>query len=73
MQNFTKEWVEYPFNPIALVSTAIAMESLFRNAIANTQCERNLRALSHLALNDSVSISDVKMGRIPILSNACYH
>ena len=42
MQIFAKEWVEYPFNPIALESTAIAKESLFCNAIANAQCERNL-------------------------------
>ena len=37
-----KEWVEYPFNPIALASTAIAKESLFCKAITNAQCERNL-------------------------------
>ena len=42
MQIFTKEWVEYPFNPIALVSTALAKESVFCNAIANSHCERNL-------------------------------
>ena len=27
MQIFAKEWVEYPFNPIALASTTIAKES----------------------------------------------
>ena len=37
-QIFAKEWVEYPFNPSALASTAIAKESLFSNAIANAQC-----------------------------------
>ena len=42
MQIFAKEWVEYPFNPIALASTAITKESLFYNDIANAQCERNL-------------------------------
>ena len=41
-KDFTKEWVEYPFNPIALASTAIAKELIFCNAIANAQCERNL-------------------------------
>ena len=39
----TKKWVEYTFNPISLASTAIAKESLFCNAIANVQCERNLK------------------------------
>ena len=43
MQVFAKEWVEYPFNPIALASTAVAKESLFCNAIANVQCERKLK------------------------------
>ena len=43
MQIFAKEWVEYPFNPIALASTAIVKESFFCNAIANAQCERNIR------------------------------
>ena len=42
MQIFAKEWVQYPFNPIALTSTAIAKESLFCNTMANAQCERNL-------------------------------
>ena len=42
MQIFAKEWVEYPFNLIALAGTAITKESLFCNAITNTQCERNL-------------------------------
>ena len=37
------EWIEYPFNPIALASTGIAKDSLFCNAIANAQCERNLK------------------------------
>ena len=41
-KDFAKEWVEYPFNPIALASTAIIKESLFCNAITNAQCERNL-------------------------------
>ena len=50
MQIFAKEWVEYPFNPIALTSTAIAKESLFCNAIANAQCEMNLTAyITHSA------------------------
>ena len=43
MQIFIKEWVEYEFNPIALVSTVISRQSLFCNAIANAQCERNLK------------------------------
>ena len=34
-KDFAKEWVEYPFNTIAFVSTAIAKESRFCNAIAN--------------------------------------
>ena len=42
-KDFTKEWVEYQFNPIALASIAIARESLFSNAIANAHCEQNLR------------------------------
>ena len=42
MQIFAKEWVENPFTPIALASTAITKESLFCNAIANAHCERNL-------------------------------
>ena len=33
--------LKYPFNPIALVSIAIAKELIFWNAIANAQCERN--------------------------------
>ena len=44
-KDFAKEWVEYPFNPIALASIAIAKESLFCNAIANAQCERNLKTI----------------------------
>ena len=44
MQIFAKEWVEYPFNAIALASTAITKESLFCKAIANAQCERNLNS-----------------------------
>ena len=43
MQIFVKVWVEYPFNPIALVSTGVTKESLFCNAIVNAQCERNLK------------------------------
>ena len=46
MQIFAKKWVQYPFNPIALVSTAIAKESLFCNA----HCERNLKSCSHGAI-----------------------
>ena len=42
--DFAKEWVEYPFNSIALASIAIAKASTFYNAIANAQCERNLIA-----------------------------
>ena len=38
-----KESVEYPFNPIALVSIALAMELILYNAIAKAQCERNLK------------------------------
>ena len=41
-KDFAKESVKYPFNPIALATTAIAKESLFCNAIANPQCEWNL-------------------------------
>ena len=42
-KDFAKDWVEYPFNPTALASIAIAKESIFCNAIANAQCERNLK------------------------------
>ena len=42
-KDFAKESVEYPFNPIALASTAIAKELIFCNAIAKAQCERNLK------------------------------
>ena len=41
-KDFAKEWVEYPFNHIALASITITKESMFCNAIANAQCERNL-------------------------------
>ena len=41
-KDFAKEWVGYPFSPIALASTTIAKELIFCNAIANAQCERNL-------------------------------
>ena len=42
-KDFAEEWVEYPFNPIALASTAIAKELIFCNAITKAQCERNLK------------------------------
>ena len=37
MQIFAKEWVEYPFNPIALAST-LSLRNHF-----SAQCERNLK------------------------------
>ena len=43
MKMFVKEWMEYPFNPIPIASTAIAKESIFCKAIANAQCEGSLR------------------------------
>ena len=49
-RDFAKEWVKYALNPIALASTAIAKESLFCNAIANAQCERNLTLTFILSL-----------------------
>ena len=49
-KDFTKEWVEYPFNPIALVSTAITKELIFCNAIANVQCERHLKGLKDVGV-----------------------
>ena len=42
-KDFAKEWVEYPFNPIALASIAIAKESLFCTAITNAQCKQALK------------------------------
>ena len=42
-KDFAKEWVQYPFNPIALASITIAKELIFCNAIADGQCEQNLR------------------------------
>ena len=42
-KDFTKEWVEYPFNPIALASIDIAKESIFTLTESERESEKDQR------------------------------
>ena len=50
-KDFAQAWVEYP---ITIASSAITKDLIFYNAIANTQCERNLTAYLLYILPESL-------------------